>query len=29
MNLQEFIGKSVQLKVEPLYMQEQYDVVLM
>ncbi|MEK7261606.1 MAG: ribonuclease G [Pseudomonadota bacterium] len=29
MNLQEFIGKSIQLKVEPLYMQEQYDVVLM
>jgi ribonuclease G len=29
MNLQEFIGKSVQLKVEPLYTQEQYDVVLM
>ncbi len=29
MNLQEFIGKSIQLKVEPLYMQEQFDVVLM
>ncbi|MEK7191532.1 MAG: ribonuclease G [Pseudomonadota bacterium] len=29
MKLQEFIGKSVQLKVEPLYSQEQYDVVLM
>ena len=29
MNLQEFIGKSIQLKVEPLYTQEQYDVVLM
>jgi ribonuclease G len=27
--LQEFIGKSIQLKVEPFYMQEQYDVVLM
>ena len=27
-NLQEFIGKPIQLKVEPLYMQEQYDVVL-
>jgi len=26
--LQEFIGKPIQLKVEPLYMQEQYDVVL-
>ena len=29
MKLQEFIGKSVQLKVEPLYAQKQYDVVLM
>ncbi len=29
MKLQEFIGKSIQLKVEPLYTQEQYDVVLM
>jgi ribonuclease G len=28
MKLQEFIGKPVQLKVEPLYTQEQYDVVL-
>ncbi len=27
--LQEFIGKPIQLKVEPLYVQEQYDVVLM
>src|SRR3990172_9043882 len=27
--LQEFIGKPIQLKVEPLYSQEQYDVVLM
>ncbi|MCR4333327.1 MAG: ribonuclease G, partial [Sulfuricaulis sp.] len=27
--LQEFIGKPIQLKVEPLYAQEQYDVVLM
>ena len=27
--LQEFIGKPIQLKVEPLYTQEQYDVVLM
>jgi len=27
--LQEFIGKSIQLKVEPFYTQEQYDVVLM
>ena len=27
--LQEFIGKPVHLKVEPLYNQEQYDVVLM
>jgi ribonuclease G len=26
--LQEFIGRPVQLKVEPLYTQEQYDVVL-
>ncbi len=26
--LQEFIGKPIQLKVEPLYTQEQYDVVL-
>ena len=29
MKLQEFIGKSIHLKVEPLYTQEQYDVVLM
>ncbi len=29
MKLQEFIGKTIQLKVEPLYTQEQYDVVLM
>ncbi len=29
MGLQEFIGKSIQLKVEPFYSQEQYDVVLM
>lgn len=28
MNLQEFIGKPVQLQVEPLYQQEQFDVVL-
>jgi len=28
-NLQEFIGKPVHLQVEPLYSQEQYDVVLM
>ncbi|MHB8742372.1 MAG: ribonuclease G [Sulfuricaulis sp.] len=27
--LQEFIGKPIQLKVEPVYHQEQYDVVLM
>jgi len=27
--LQEFIGKPIQLKVEPMYTQEQYDVVLM
>ena len=27
--LQEFIGKPIQLKVEPFYTQEQYDVVLM
>jgi len=27
--LQEFIGKPIQIKVEPLYAQEQYDVVLM
>jgi len=27
-NLQEFIGKPIQLKVEPLYTVEQYDVVL-
>jgi ribonuclease G len=27
--LQEFIGKPIQLKVEPQYHQEQYDVVLM
>ncbi|MFQ5993945.1 MAG: ribonuclease G [Acidiferrobacterales bacterium] len=27
-NLQEFIGKPVQLQVEPLYYQEQYDIVL-
>lgn len=27
--LQEFIGKPIQLKVEPFYHQEQYDVVLM
>lgn len=26
--LQEFIGKPIQLKVEPLYAQEQYDVIL-
>jgi len=29
MNLQEFIGKSIQLKVESIYTQEQYDVVLL
>jgi len=29
MQLQEFIGKPIQLKVEPTYHQEQYDVVLM
>ncbi len=29
MQLQEFIGKTIELKVEPLYQQEQYDVVLM
>jgi ribonuclease G len=29
MMLQEFIGKPIHLKVEPLYTQEQYDVVLM
>ncbi len=29
MKLQEFIGKSIQLKVESQYTQEQYDVVLM
>ncbi len=29
MGLQEFIGKPIQLKVEPFYLQEQYDVVLM
>jgi ribonuclease G len=29
MKLQEFIGKTIRLKVEPLYSQEQYDVVLM
>ncbi|HYA37143.1 MAG TPA: ribonuclease G [Candidatus Methylomirabilis sp.] len=28
MKLQEFIGKPIQLKVEPLYTQQQYDVVL-
>jgi ribonuclease G len=28
-NLQAFIGKAVQVKVEPTYNQEQYDVVLM
>ena len=27
--LQEFIGKPVSLQVEPGYIQEQYDVVLM
>jgi len=27
--LEEFIGKPVQLKIDPLYAQEQYDVVLM
>lgn len=27
--LQEFIGRPIQLKVEPLYMPEQYDVVLL
>ena len=26
--LQEFIAKPIQLKVEPFYSQEQYDVVL-
>jgi ribonuclease G len=29
MQLQVFIGKTIELKVEPLYPQEQYDVVLM
>ena len=29
MNLQEFIRRPIQLKVEPLYHQEQYDVVLL
>ncbi|MFL6711315.1 MAG: ribonuclease G [Sulfurifustis sp.] len=29
MKLQEFIGRPIQLKVEPLYHQEQYDVVLL
>ncbi|BAU47188.1 ribonuclease G [Sulfurifustis variabilis] len=29
LQLQEFIGKPIQLKVEPLYHQEQYDVVLL
>ncbi|HEY8555076.1 MAG TPA: ribonuclease G [Burkholderiales bacterium] len=29
MRLQEFIGRPIQLKVEPLYHQEQYDVVLL
>ena len=29
LQLQEFIGKTIELKVEPLYQQEQYDVVLM
>lgn len=29
LNLQEFIRRPIQLKVEPLYHQEQYDVVLM
>ena len=29
MKLQEFIGRPIQLKVEPQYTQEQYDVVLM
>ncbi|MBI3896689.1 MAG: ribonuclease G [Gammaproteobacteria bacterium] len=29
LKLQEFIGKPIQLKVEPLYHQEQYDVVLL
>jgi len=29
MKLQEFIGKTIELKAEPLYPQEQYDVVLM
>lgn len=28
-NLQEFIGRPIQLKVEPLYHQEQYDIVLL
>ena len=28
-DLQEFIGKPVHLQVEPLYHQEQFDVVLM
>jgi len=28
LNLQEFIRRPIQLKVEPLYHQEQYDVVL-
>jgi ribonuclease G len=28
-NLQEFIGKRIQVKVDPAYTQEQYDVVLM
>jgi ribonuclease G len=29
LKLQEFIGRPIQLKVEPLYHQEQYDVVLL
>ena len=29
LNLQEFIGKPVQLQVDGLYNQEQFDVVLM
>ena len=29
LNLQEFIGKPIQLQVDGLYQQEQFDVVLM
>jgi ribonuclease G len=29
LRLQEFMGKRIQVKVEPAYTQEQYDVVLM